>query len=85
MCCGQGRSSGDREIDHILTDFLQTARPHLPEVCPTDLNITVEHAVVLARQQVLSRPIRIELHKDPNLPTVEHDRDQISQLLLNLF
>ena len=73
------------QINHILTNFLQTARPHLPEVCPTDLNITVEHAVVLACQQVLSTLIRIELQKDPNLPTVEHDRGQISQLLLNLL
>jgi two-component system NtrC family sensor kinase len=73
------------QINHILTNFLQTARPHLPEVCSTDLNITVEHAVVLACQQVLSALIKIELQKDPNLPTVEHDRGQISQLLLNLL
>lgn len=40
---------------------------------------------MLACQQVLSTLIRIELQKDPNLPTVEHDRGQISQLLLNLL
>ena len=73
-------------IDHILTDLLQTARPHLTQVCPpSDLNTTVEHAVVLARLQVLSRQIKIELYKDPNLPNVEHDSDQIHQLLLNLL
>ena len=55
------------QIDHILTDLLQTARPRLPEVRPSDLNTTVEHAAMLVRQQVLSRPIRIELQKDPNL------------------
>ena len=73
------------QINHILTDLLQTARPHPPEVCASDLNITVEHAVVLACQQVLSEPIRIELQKDLNLPTVEHDSGQIHQLLLNLL
>jgi signal transduction histidine kinase len=51
----------------------------------SDLNITVEHAVMLARQQVLSKPIRIELEKDPQLPIVEHDSDQIHQVVLNLL
>jgi signal transduction histidine kinase len=34
---------------------------------------------------VLSRPIKIELQKDPNLPNVEHDIGQIHQLFLNLL
>lgn len=72
------------QINRILTDLLQTARPHPPEVRPSDLNITVEHAVMLARQQVLSKPIKIELHKAA-LPTVDHDSDQMHQVLLNLL
>jgi two-component system, NtrC family, sensor kinase len=73
------------QINRILTDLLQTARPHPPEVRPSDLNVTVEHAVMLARQQVMSKPIKIELQKDPSLPNVEHDSDQIHQVLLNLL
>ena len=73
------------QINRILTDLLQAARPHPPEVRASDLNVTVEHAVMLARQQVLSKPIRIELEKDPHLPIVEHDSDQIHQVVLNLL
>jgi signal transduction histidine kinase len=73
------------QINRILTDLLQTARPHPPEVRPTDLNTTVEHAVMLARQHVLSQPVHIELQKDPQLPDVEHDSDQIHRVLLNLL
>jgi signal transduction histidine kinase len=73
------------QINHILTDLLQTARPHPPEIRKSDLNTTVEHAVMLARQQALSKPVRIELKKDPSLPEVEHDSDQIHQVLLNLL
>jgi hypothetical protein len=73
------------QINHILTDLLQTARPHPPAVRPSDLNITVEHAVMLVRQQVLSKPIKIELTKCPGLPSVEHDSDQMHQVLLNLL
>jgi len=73
------------QINRILTDLLETARPHPPQICLSNLNTTVEHAVMLARQQVLSKPIRIELQKAPDLPEVEHDSDQIHQLLLNLL
>ena len=68
-----------------MTDLLETARPRRPEVRRSNLNTTVEHAVMLARQQVLSRPIKIELQKAPDLPEVEHDSDQIHQVLLNLL
>jgi signal transduction histidine kinase len=40
---------------------------------------------MLARQQVLSKPIKIELQKAADLPEVEHDSDQIHQVLLNLL
>lgn len=46
----------------------------------SNLNTTVEHAVMLARQQILSKPIRIEFHKTPDLPEVEHDSDQNTRL-----
>ena len=72
-------------INHIVTDLLHTARPHPPKVGKSDLNTTVEHAVMLGRQQALARSIEITLHKDPSLPEVEHDSDQIHQVLLNLL
>ena len=49
------------QINRILTDLLETARPHPPQMMRSNLNTTVEHAVMLARQQVLSQPIKIEL------------------------
>jgi signal transduction histidine kinase len=72
-------------ISRTLTDLLETARPRHPEVRLSNLNTTVEHAVMLARQQVLSRPIKIELQKAHDLPEVEHDSDQVHQVLLNLL
>ncbi len=72
-------------INHIVTDLLHTARPHPPKVGKSDLNTTVEHAVMLGRQQGLSKGVDIALRKDPSLPEVEHDSDQIHQVLLNLL
>jgi len=72
-------------INHIVTDLLETARPHPPKVRKSDLNTTVEHAVMLGRQQALAKGVEIVLDKDPRLPDVEHDSDQIHQVLLNLL
>ncbi|MGA2426191.1 MAG: ATP-binding protein [Terriglobales bacterium] len=73
------------QINRIVTDLLETARPHPPQICRSNLNTTVEHAVMLARQQVFSKPIKIELRPAPDLSEVEHDSDQIHQVLLNLL
>lgn len=51
------------QIKRILTDLLQAARPHIPEMIPADLNTTVEQAVLLVRQQILTNPITIALQK----------------------
>ena len=72
-------------INRIVSDLLQTARPHPPKVRKSDLNTTVEHAVMLGRQQGLSKGVEITLHKDPSLPEIEHDSDQIHQVMLNLL
>ena len=73
------------QIDRIVTDLLEIARPRRPQICRGNLNTTVEHAVMLARQQALSRPISIELKKSTDLPEIEHDSDQIHQVMLNLL
>ena len=73
------------QINRILTDLLETARPRAPEMRASDLNTTIEHAIMLVRQQVISKPITIDLQKSPDLPEVEHDSDQIHQVLLNLL
>lgn len=73
------------QINRIVTDLLQTARPHPPEIRRSDLNTTLEHAVMLARQQALSKPIEIAFRKNESLPEVEHDSGQIHQVLLNLL
>jgi signal transduction histidine kinase len=72
-------------INRILSDLLETARPKPPEFRAANLNATAEHAVVFARQHVLSKPIQVELVKDEALEPIEHDTTQIHQVLLNLL
>jgi signal transduction histidine kinase len=72
-------------INRIVTDLLETARPKPPQMQPADLNVTVEHALMFAREQAKSKPIQFHLIKCPDLPVFEHDTAQIHQVLLNLM
>jgi len=72
-------------IKRILSELLDYARPRKPDFRLADLNDTAEHAVNLARQQTLSRPVEISLEKSPDLQPVEHDAGQMQQVLLNLL
>jgi two-component system NtrC family sensor kinase len=72
-------------IKQILSDLLDYARPRAPHIRPADLAATAEHAVALARQQAVSKSVRIELKKPAILPLVEHDSAQIQQVMVNLL
>jgi two-component system, NtrC family, sensor kinase len=73
------------QINRILTELLEIARPKPPQFRVGDLCSTVEHAVMFARQQAITKRIMVELEiKDTILP-VEHDPNQINQVLLNLL
>ena len=50
-------------VNRIVSDLLETARPKPAEYRAADLNATAEHAVIFARQQALSQPVMVELHK----------------------
>jgi hypothetical protein len=73
------------DIKRTLFDLLAYARPREQEFYAADLNLTAAQAVGMARHQVLSRPIQIEIEPAPELPLVEHDPVQIEQVLLNLL
>ena len=73
------------QINRILTELLDTARPKPPQFRVTDIVGTAEHAVLFARQQAVTKRINIEFEARESLPQVEHDPNQINQVLLNLL
>ncbi|HJS99768.1 MAG TPA: ATP-binding protein [Terriglobales bacterium] len=73
------------QINRIVSDLLECARPKPPETRLADINATVEHAVLFARQQALSQSIDIEFRPGPLPLEVEHDSNQVNQVLLNLL
>lgn len=73
------------QINRILSELLDTARPKKPQFRVSDLCGTAEHAVMFARQQAVTKRITIELEVRGTIPGVEHDPNQINQVLLNLL
>jgi len=73
------------QINRILTELLDTARPKPPQFRLLDIVGTAEHAVMFARQQAITKRIQIEFEVKEALPPVEHDPAQINQVLLNLL
>src|SRR5271169_1743020 len=73
------------QINRILTELLDTARPKPPQFRVSDVGTTAEHAVMFARQQAITKRIMIELEVTNTIPPVEHDPNQINQVLLNLL
>lgn len=74
-----------KHIQSILNDLLAYARPRPPDYHPADLNATIEQAVLLARQQVRTKPIEILFEPCRELPRIMHDPVQIQQVVLNLL
>jgi signal transduction histidine kinase len=73
------------QINRILTELLEIARPKPPQFRVGDVCSTVEHAVMFARQQAITKRITVELDIEDAIPPVEHDPNQINQVLLNLL
>jgi signal transduction histidine kinase len=73
------------QINRILTELLEIARPKPPQFRVGDMCSTVEHAVMFARQQAITKQINVELEIKDAIPPVEHDPHQINQVLLNLL
>jgi signal transduction histidine kinase len=73
------------QINRILTELLDTARPRPPQFRVSDICLTVEHAVMFARQQAITKRITIEMDVTGAIPQVDHDPNQLNQVLLNLL
>jgi signal transduction histidine kinase len=73
------------QINRILTELLDTARPKPPQFRVSDVCGTVEHAVMFGRQQAITKRIMVEMEIQGSIPPVDHDPNQINQVLLNLI
>jgi signal transduction histidine kinase len=76
---------GIKRIQKTVTNLLEYARTPKLEQSATDLNSIIEKSLSLLDYQI--RKSRIEVVKEisGNLPSVEVDRNQMSQVFINIF
>ncbi|MCE5272055.1 PAS domain S-box protein [bacterium] len=72
-------------LERYLNDTLTFIRPKEPAFRPSDPNDLVRETFRMMDSEIESSGVEIRLELDPALPPVELDRDQIRQVLLNLF
>ncbi len=74
------RRAGD--VLHRLRTFIRKGTPAHATV---DVNGTIEEVVRLLKGDLLARGVWLEVHLDPEVPTVVADRVQLQQVVVNLL
>ncbi|HET6371259.1 MAG TPA: ATP-binding protein, partial [Nitrospiria bacterium] len=72
-------------IERLLDDILMFAKAHQPRLEEEDLNELVSSSVYFIRMEAEKRGVKVLLDLDDTLPAMILDRQQIKQVLLNLF
>ncbi|HMV69003.1 MAG TPA: ATP-binding protein [Myxococcota bacterium] len=70
-------------LDHVVTRFLDFARPLVLHRAPDSIHRLVHHTVALARAGA-PPGVEIVIDADPDLPRVDLDAARVTQVLLNL-
>jgi signal transduction histidine kinase len=71
-------------LNRLLTNFLEFARPRLPQYQLTEVGPILESVIGLAAHSVGRQPIQLRTDIAPDMPAIKCDPEQIKQVLLNL-
>jgi two-component system sensor histidine kinase HydH len=72
-------------LNRVITELLDFARPKAPNREPHSLASIFDHSLKLLEPELTGKGIRIEKDCETGLPAIRVDRDQISQVFLNLL
>ncbi len=72
-------------LDHIVTEFLDFARPSEPKMKPTQINTVVDRIVHFLAPEFAQKGISLNLETEKALPEIIMDSEQIYQVLLNMI
>lgn len=77
--------SETNRLNRVINELLEFARPSNISPVPTAINSVIEHSVRLIAADLEAHDISLDLHLDPELPSVYLDPDRFIQCLLNLY
>lgn len=73
-----------RRLNHLLTSFLDFARPRSPQYKPVDAGQLLNSVITLAAHAPSGGRLKLRAEVAPGLPTLECDQEQLQQVVLNL-
>jgi two-component system, NtrC family, sensor histidine kinase HydH len=72
-------------LNHVVDQFLDYARPYKTQFAETDINHILEHTSRLIQSALEKKHISLDLQLRPNLPKVQANGQQLTQVMLNLM
>jgi two-component system sensor histidine kinase HydH len=72
-------------LNRVITELLNFAGPKEPRREPQSLENIAEHALQLLAPDLATRKVDVSREYEPGLPAVSVDRDQISQVFINIL
>ena len=73
-----------RRLNRLLTNFLDFAKPRLPQYQAVEVGQVLDSVISLAAHAIGRKAIRLRKDLPPNPPILECDPEQLKQVLLNL-
>jgi len=72
-------------MNHIITDFLDFARPKIPDLHPCQIKDVIEKNIIFLTPQFEENNVFIKKEIDPYLPEIKADSAMLYQAFLNLL
>lgn len=72
-------------LNRVITNLLDFARPQDPVMSPVSIGAILHHTLELIKEDARSKGIQVRTDIPEHLPLLLMDRDQITQVLLNIL
>ncbi|HVP37139.1 MAG TPA: ATP-binding protein [Terriglobales bacterium] len=72
-------------LNKVITDFLNYARPALPNLIETDINQMISETVLILSPQASKKGVGLKTELDKSLPRIKADPSQLKQAFINLI
>ena len=72
-------------LDVIITQFLKAIRPNPPKLAPARIDHVIRDTLLLMRQEIENRGIKVQVEPCVSLPRINVDRDQLKQAFFNII
>ncbi len=74
-----------KRLNKVITDFLNYAKPALPNLIDTDINQLISETVLILSPQAVKKEVSLKTELEKNLPRIKADPSQLKQAFINLI